>query len=152
MSDPEQIRVDLLKFRRKAYLSYPEGSWQRKTFLKTILQNELRLTKQEMPHDLINFLVEGDKVVLWDMVKQFLSWAAFSALCVIAFAFLHSYWSSFIFLFVGAGSLGVGLFYIYEYWRYRNSVSKVKKYFNDMQQYMNKISNDIKRLEGPHGF
>ena len=72
MDDRDNVRVDLLKFRRKAYLSYPQGSKERKTFLKTILQNELKITKQEMSPDIINLIIEGNKTVLWDCLKMYL--------------------------------------------------------------------------------
>jgi hypothetical protein len=153
--DNDNVRVDLLKFRRKAYLTYPENSPERKKFLKTILENELRLTEQEVPQNLVNFLLEEDNFVLHNAIKNI-------SLCVFSFIFstaaawmFHSLFHGFVSsLFVGAsiGSVWAGYQYGRDYWQYKKSINVVKQYSNDMKKYMNKITNDIKRLEGPHGF
>lgn len=151
--DKDNVRVDLLKFRRKAFLSYAEGSEERKKFLKTILENELRLTKQEVPHELINFLIEEDGLAWQNATKNII-------LCIISLAFsiaaailFHTIYHGIVMsIFVGAaiGSAWAAYQYGYDYWKYRKSINIVKQYSNDMNKYMNKITNDIKRLEGPH--
>jgi len=149
--DKDNIRVDLLKFRRKAYLTYPVGSEERKIFLKAVLKHELMLTERDVPQDLINLIIEGGQVVFWDSMKHFLLWLGASTVCGGIFAWLYTLriFMGFGFLFFGVGCLTIAVQYLYEYWRYCKSLKTVKKYSNDMQQYINKISNDIKRLEGP---
>jgi hypothetical protein len=149
--DKDQVRVDLLKFRRKAYLSYPEGSPERKKFLKTILENELRLTEKEVPQTLIDFLIEGDKTFLWSTIRKFLGWFVASMFCLTVFVLIHTKLSLLI-LIPGGACLAVGIIYLEKYWAYRKNIETVKKYSNDMKKYMNRISNDIKRLEGPYGY
>jgi hypothetical protein len=150
-NDKDNIRVDLLKFRRKAYLAYPYGSPERKKFLKVILENELRLTKQEIPQPIIDFVTEGNKTIIWNSLKKFLWCLAASLFCVLVFSFLHSKWSLLI-LLPGGACLGVGLSYLGQYFGYRKSLQTVKQYSDDMNKYVSKISNEIKRLDGPHGF
>jgi hypothetical protein len=150
--DRDLIRVDLLKFRRKAYLSYPPDSVERKNFLRRVLQNELLFTKMDVPHDLINFIIEGDKTVFNNSIKNFFIRLGWSILSFSAFALIYRILHTnlaFIMFGVGVGYFIVGLQYLNDYWIYRKSVKTIKKYSNDMQQYINRISNDIKRLEGP---
>jgi len=154
MDNRDNVRIDLLKFRRKAYNSYPEGSMQRKEFLKTILQNELRLTKDDVPHDIINLVIEGQQIVLADTLKKIFGWLALASLNLVLFTYFWPsirYFSS-IFIGVGAACLSLAIDKLVEYYRYYKSVDVIKKYSNDINKHMTKISNDIKRLEGPHGF
>jgi hypothetical protein len=149
MEDKDNIRVDLLKLRRKAYLEYPEGSKERKMFLKTILENELKLTEMEMPKEILNLVMEGDKMVFWDSLRKSIAWFGLGVLSYFAaFSLRHSA-LAIPFYICGPFFLGMGGQYLYEYWLYRESVKSVKKYSQDMNQHINKISNDIKRLEGP---
>lgn len=146
----DRIRVDLLKFRRKAFLSYPEGSLERKTFLKTILQNELRITANEMPQDVLNLAVEGDKFFLRGALTKCAPWIGFAICMDIAFGFALRYsMFSFVFLIIGAIALVAGLEYIVEYFNYRKSVKTIEKYSNDIRKNMDRISGDIRRLDGP---
>jgi len=155
MEDRDNIRVDLLKFRRKAYLSYSENSPERKKFLKTILENELRFKEKDIPKDLVNFLIEGDRVVLQDTIKEIvlcvigiaLSWTV----AVLGRPLFHGIISS-IFAGAGIGCLLAAIRHGYDYFKYRKSLNVIKQYSNDMRQQMNRISNEIKRLDGPYGF
>lgn len=149
--DKDNVRVDLLKFRRKAYLSYPEGSIERKNFLKTVLETELRLTEQDIPRELINFIVDGNREAFKKTMKQFFIWFGWAVVNsgIYAWMFSDHKLFSFVFLFTGVGCMTVAFQHLYEYWAYRKSVKTVKQYSQEMQQYMNRISNDIKRLEGP---
>jgi hypothetical protein len=149
MEDKDNIRVDLLKFRRKAYLEYPEGSPERKNFLKIILQNELRLTEMEMPKEIVTLVIEGDKMVFWQSMRSFSLWAIPAFLLYFIGFLLQKYHWNFIFYLLGSVLLAKGTQYFYEYWLYRKSMKTVQQYSQDMNQYINKISNDIKRLEGP---
>lgn len=153
MIDPESVRVDLLKFRQKAFLSYPEGSLERKKFLKTILQNELMLSKQDMPESMVNFLMEGKRVVFWSTIEKASLWFGAACLSAMAFVFTTNYAPfSFLFLFLSGFFLFRTTEHIREYFKYKKHVKVVEQYSNDMKLYMNKLSNDIRRLEGPRGF
>lgn len=150
----DDIRIDLLKFRRKAYLSYPENSYQRRNFLKMVLSNELRLAKEDIPQDFINFVIDGKKMVFWSAMKKAGPWLAYSLFCGIAFALLlsvkHNIFS-FLLLPIGAICLAMGTQQLQTYWLYRKSIKAVEEYSNDMKKYMSRISNDIKKLDGPRG-
>lgn len=153
MDDKENVRVDLLKFRRKAFMSYPEGSNERRNFLKTILQNELRLTEKEVPLELINYIIEGDNVAIHDTIKDVALCSIAAITCgVAAFMFRSLFHGIATSIFIGGsfGCLWAAYQYGYDYFLFRKSVDTVKQYSNDMKKYMNKISNDIKRLEGPN--
>jgi hypothetical protein len=153
MLDPESIRVDLLKFRQKAYLSYPEGSEERKKFLKTILQNELRLVKQDVPSDLINFLMEGKREVLGKFLKSALIWGGSFLISFSAFVwliFLHSIYFT-LFIFPMSYSVIMIVQHLSKYFTYRKSMKYIEKYSSDMKQYIGKIYSDIRKLDGPRG-
>src|SRR5277367_2070284 len=101
--DRDNVRIDLLKFRRKAYLSYPIGSPERKTFLRTILQNELRLTKNEMPQYLIDSVIEGEEHVQSDALKSiiFFFFVFFLNTAIFSKTFPNNHYFSLVFLFLG---------------------------------------------------
>jgi len=153
MDDQDSVRVDLLKFRRKAFLSYPEGSPERKTFLKVILQNELRITENEMPQDFMNLVLEGSTEVLKDTLKNVLILLGILFICSYTFIELWPkiHFLAVIFLIGGVGCIIESGLRIKNYFSYRKSMEVVKQYSNDIKKQMNRISNDIKRLDGPHG-
>lgn len=154
MDDKDLIRVDLLKFRRKAFLSYPEGSPERKTFLRVILQNELQVTEHEMPQDFMNLVLEGSGVVLKKLLKDvsFLLGIGLitGATFIETWPKVHSL--ALIFLITSVGCFVETTMKIIEYFKYRKSMEVVKEYSNDIKKQVNRISNDIKRLDGPRGF
>jgi hypothetical protein len=149
--DRDNVRVDLLKFRRKAYLSYPPGSPERKHFLKTVLQNELILAKNDMSQDVINLIIDGDKIVVKDTIKQCIIRFVAAILCAIVFVvtrpIIHNF--AFVYLVMSTICSILGFDSLYDYWKYYKSINVVKKYSNGIKQQMNRITNDIKRLEGP---
>jgi len=153
MIDKDLIRVDLLKFRQKVYLSYPKGSPQRKQFLKTILQTELQLSKKEIPSDLLDFVAGGKKTVLWNSLKYLAVWfSCFLISCISFFLFYQYSPLASLFLFTGGFFLFLCSEPIKEYWKYHKRVKEIQKYSNDMKLYMAKLTNEIKRLDGPSGF
>jgi len=152
MDEQDNVRVDLLKFRRKAFLSYPEGSKERRTFLKTVLSNELRLAQEDVPDEFVNFIVDGKKIVFWSIFKDAVGWLGTALLCGILFPILFIKYRqplSFILIPIGAVCLAMGLKYFYSYWEYIRSVKIVESYSNGLKKYIDKVSNDIKRLDGP---
>jgi hypothetical protein len=147
MIDPENIRVDLLKFRRKAFLSYPYNSPERKNFLKVILQNELMLAGNEVPQDMIHLAISGKNTVFKESIKRFLGWFGASALCCLAFALtVHHSLLALAFLSWGGIFMYLGLQRLAAYISYHKNLKIVEKYSNEMKNYMNKLYNDIKRL------
>ena len=154
MDEKENIRVDLLKFRRKAYLSYPEGSNERKTFLKVILENELRHTENDVPPEFMDLILAGSAEVLKSTLKEVFILFGICVLCSFLFVEMWPkiHYLDIIFLVGGAGCLISSGLKIKDYFRYRKNMGIIEKHANDVKKQMNRISNDIKRLEGPHGF
>jgi len=155
MDDKDRVRVDLLKFRRKAYLSYPEGSEERKVFLKIILQNELYNTEKEVPQELCQFIIEGEKIVLKNAIKEFLVGLLIAFSFYAASIMARHAWHGF-FTWACVGCALISLFNsgrtLYGYWKYHKSAKVVKQYSNETKQQVSKILEKIKRLEGPRGF
>lgn len=50
-TDPDQVRVDLLKLKRKIFLSYPEGSTERETFLVKNKLSEISYLSKLVPEE-----------------------------------------------------------------------------------------------------
>jgi hypothetical protein len=56
--NPDQVRVDLLRIKRKLYISYPEGSKERRDFLLATKLNELHYLQKMVAPDLIDMVFE----------------------------------------------------------------------------------------------
>jgi hypothetical protein len=52
--NPDQVRVDILRIKRKLYISYPEGSKERKEFLLASKLSELKYLQTLVAPDLID--------------------------------------------------------------------------------------------------
>lgn len=56
--NPDQIRVDLLRIKRKLYISYPEGSKERRDFLLTSKLSELNHLQKMISPDVSGIVFE----------------------------------------------------------------------------------------------
>lgn len=56
--DPDHVRVDLLKVKRKLFISYPEGSKERQVFITTAKVSELAYLQKLMPQETVDFVLE----------------------------------------------------------------------------------------------
>lgn len=72
--NPDQIRVDLLRIKRKLYISYPEGSKERREFLLATKMAELNHLQKMIAPDLVDMVfteydrqqkAEVTKMSLW---------------------------------------------------------------------------------------
>ena len=146
MENPENIRVDLLKFRQKAFLSYPEGSKERKMFIKAALEKELRTVSKETPHELINLVMLKSEAVSRKYLKDFLLWGSLSIACYISYPLIHTLWSL-IFLFPASICLSLMLRVVKDYLLYRKDLKEIKTYSKYVQVYMSKLLTGIQKLD-----
>jgi len=56
--DPDYVRVDLLKVKRKLFISYPEGSKERQVFITAAKVSELAYLQQLLPLETTEFIFE----------------------------------------------------------------------------------------------
>jgi hypothetical protein len=56
--NPDQVRVDLLRIKRKLYISYPEGSKERQEFLLATKLSELNYLQKMIAPDIIDMVFE----------------------------------------------------------------------------------------------
>ncbi len=59
--NPDQVRVDLLRIKRKLYISYPEGSKERRDFLLATKLSELNYLQKLVAPDLIDMVFDEYK-------------------------------------------------------------------------------------------
>lgn len=59
--NPDQVRVDLLRIKRKLYISYPEGSKERQDFLLASKLAELNYLQKMIAPDLVDLVFEEYK-------------------------------------------------------------------------------------------
>jgi hypothetical protein len=143
--DPDLIRVDLLKVKRKLYSQYPEGSKERQEFLISSKLSELRHLSQLLPEDSVSVVFEEHKnfmlkekisISLNLLSGVFLSWLFYET------SILHQVWFTGILatLFL----VGVHVKHIYdfnkkmepfrqEYEVLQGKIDKIKKELRDLQ-------------------
>ena len=56
--NPDQVRVDLLRIKRKLYISYPEGSKERQDFLLASKVSELSYLQKLIAPDIVDLVFE----------------------------------------------------------------------------------------------
>jgi len=59
--NPDQVRVDLLRIKRKLYISYPEGSKERQEFLLASKLSELKYLQKMISPDIIDMVFDEYK-------------------------------------------------------------------------------------------
>lgn len=59
--NPDQVRVDLLRIKRKLYISYPEGSKERREFLLASKLSELNYLQKLIAPDIIDMVFDEYK-------------------------------------------------------------------------------------------
>jgi hypothetical protein len=67
-TDPNDVRVDLIKVKRKLYISYPSGSKEQKDFLVASKLSEIGYLSKLVPSDLVDIVFEEyNKLVYSEM-------------------------------------------------------------------------------------
>jgi len=56
--DPDLVRIDLLRCKRLIYLSYPEGSQERKDFLYASKLSELKYLSKMVPPEIVDMVFD----------------------------------------------------------------------------------------------
>lgn len=154
MEDRDQIRVDLLKFRRKAFLSYPENSPERKLFLKTILENELKIVKQELLEESSNTIFNDQNGLVQEHLKYSLLFLAGAVVFLgMGFHYFPAHWVLSILSYL-VGNVFVWMFSIHStsFFHYRKSIQKELTYRKDIKSYAEKITKKLDHLNKSYGF
>lgn len=82
--NPDQVRVDLLRIKRKLYISYPEGSKERREFLLATKLSELKYLQKLITPDIIDMVFDEykkqQKSEAFNISLSFLSGACLSVM------------------------------------------------------------------------
>lgn len=148
--NPDQVRVDLLRIKRKLYISYPEGSKERREFLLASKMSELSYLQKLIAPDLVDLVFEEyakqQKAEAINVVTSFLSGAC---IAVMLFGYHqlypHSFWLKLYPLpaFVG---LFYGFTHVMHSFNYWKSLQPFKKEYERLSAKVAKILKEIQDI------
>lgn len=149
-TDPDRIRVDLIRAKRQVYISYPEGSPERKEFMLASKMNELRYLQKLAPHDMMDLMLEEYMAVVKLEALQIFTSLALGAslgLTLLGYHTLHP--SSFLLslwpipIGLGIGFASQHIYHLVQNWR---RLKPFKDDFLHIQSKITKLLNEIKNL------
>lgn len=131
--DPDNVRVDLLRIKRKLYISYPEGSKERQDFLLASKLSELTYLQKLVSPDIVEEVFrEYDRQVrleLFNILTSFMFGLIFS---VMLFGFHQLYpTSSWLSLFPLPCGMGIGFASLHVW----HLIDQKKKFMPFQQEY-----------------
>jgi hypothetical protein len=148
--DPDSVRVDLLRIKRKLYLSFPEGSKERTDFMVASKLSELGyLTKLADPETVAIVYAEYDRTKKFELLNIGFWFGIGLLFSVMLHAYhqLHpqSVWLSFYYFPViwGVFASGVHISHIVESWR---KFQPFKKEFEVLTRRIDKLTQELKDL------
>jgi hypothetical protein len=147
--DPDSVRVDLLKVKRKIYTSFPEDSQAQKDFLLASKHAEIRYLSGLVASDMVD-LVFGEyknslKFELLDIGVCLGIGLCFS---VMLFAFHQAHPKNILLGFFMGWPLMVGFYFSsYHIWHIVDQWKKMKPFKKNVQE----IKNKIEKLNGELG-
>jgi hypothetical protein len=148
--DHNNIRVDILRIKRKLYISYPEGSMERKEFLLASKLSELKYLQTLVAPDLIDTVFDEYK-------SQQRAETANICVCVIGgiclsvmmlgFHQLHpaNIWLKSFYVPAIAG-IGYGLTHVYHFIQYHKSMIPFKLEYEKIGKKIEKLLKEIKDI------
>ncbi|MGH7974876.1 MAG: hypothetical protein ACREBR_05075 [bacterium] len=148
--DPDNVRVDLLRIKRKLYISYPEGSKERRDFLLASKISELTYLQKLVPAEQAAMVFEEyDNKVRYEISNMALCIGVGTTLSMGIF-WLHqsnptsllfsAYYTPFI---MGSIMLLVHLYHMVDNWK---SFQPFKREYKLISDKMMKIIDEVKRL------
>jgi hypothetical protein len=148
--DPDHIRVDLLKVKRKIYISYPEGSDERKQFMLAAKMSELSYLQHLVTPDMVDMVFEEYlKVLKAELINFLIAFCLGCSLSITLFAFHRLYpdnmWLDFWYspIVIGFGMAGQHVYHAVLNWR---RLQPFKKEYNTLQSRIKKLLGEIKGL------
>lgn len=149
--DPDRIRVDLLRAKRKVFLEYPEGSLERKNFLLVAKMSEVDYLTKTIPVELVTSVVGDFERAVKDEAKIGVM-ALFTGVFLSAFLyifhviypenFLLSLWR--VGWFVGIAEM---LRHGWHVVGMRKKVTPLLKEYDALKEKIKKLNNEIKGLK-----
>jgi len=146
--DPQSVRVDLLKIKRKLYISYPEGSKERQDFIYASKLSELSYLQKLMDPEVVEVVFEEyEHRVKTELLNILISLAlggSFSSL-MFGFHLLHptNIWLS---LYLIPGLVGVAICinhikHLIDNWR---GFQPFRKEYKTLSARIDKLLNELK--------
>lgn len=147
--DPDQVRVDLLRVKRKIYISYPEGSQERKEFMIAAKMSELSYLQNLAAPDMMEILREEyDKALKAELYNIGMALGFGASLGVMLFGFHQLYPNNVLLGFwylpiaVGFALATTHVYHIVDNWRRLQPFKQNYQYFQD------KIAKLLKEIKG----
>lgn len=153
LMEPDQIRVDLLKVRRKMYLSYPENSQERKNFLLLSKLSELGYLSGIAPEKLANSMFEKYDIAMNRMGVQItlslFFGIIFSWLFVItSFMFPNVLFLKFAWIIPAYLGLTFSLDPIYKVCRFYKAMKPFRDAYLKLKKRVNLLHEETQKLRG----
>jgi len=147
--DPDNVRVDLLKIKRKLYISYPEGSKERSDFLYASKLSELTYLQKLVDRDLVEEVFqEYSGQIKLEVFNIILSFGIGASLSVMLYGFHQLYTSLWLSLFplpVLVG-IGVSIMHIIHIFEQQKQVKPFKDEYKILQAKIQKLVEELKGL------
>jgi hypothetical protein len=149
-TDPDNVRVDLLRVKRKLYISYPEGSKERKEFVLASKLSELSHLQHLVTPDMVDMVFdEYMKATKGELFQILLSYCSGCCFSVMFFGFHqlnpHSVWFSFWMVPAIAGFIN-GSRHVYHLLQNWQRLQPFKKEYASIQERIQKVMGEIKGL------
>jgi hypothetical protein len=150
MLDPDLIRVDLLRIKRKLYVSYPEGSKERKEFMIAAKMSELTYLQHLVPQETVNLVFEEYFRSLEGEILRFALELLLGSCLSVMFLALHQLhpanaWFKF-WAIPGISGLFSGCTHIYHMIVGWKSIQPFKAEYKILQGKIEKIIKELKEL------
>jgi hypothetical protein len=150
MDERDNVRIDILKVRQKIFSQYPPGSEEHKAFLKSVKSAELGHLSSTLPPELVNFVMEAAKLIMKHEVKEILKFAIPTAFCGLVNYFFATTIVEHVLMLVCT------LYFAFHCVRHLSHLAlqlkdlrDLKDNYSKLRNHMQKLSQDLKRLEGP---
>lgn len=151
-TDPDQVRVDLLRVKRKLYISYPEGSKERTDFMLAAKMSELSYLQHLVTPDMVDIVFEEYlKVLKGELLSIFISLCVGGSFSVMCLGFHQLHQDSFLLslwpipLVVGLTNAGRHVSHMVTNWR---KLQPFKKDYAMLQGRISNVLSEIRKLTG----
>lgn len=149
--DPDLVRVDLLKVKRKLYLSLADNPVEQKNFLLSTKKSELSYFKQQMPPELTEHVFQEHEKMLkkeyyhigFNIMLAFVG----LALSILLYKGFNHLWI----LYMGLMPFMYGLCSAYFHMQHvSDAITKIQpfiKEYNTVTGHIKRLTNELKQIE-----
>lgn len=149
--DPDLIRVDLLKVKRKLFLSFPPGSQEQKDFLVAGKLSELGYLSKLVPEDMAEMVLqEYNQVVKTEVINIVLVLASGALLSTSLFIFHQAYPKNvwlYLFSLPFWVALGDAIRHVGHLITQYRAIKPFKEEYKLLQQRIKKLTDDLKGMK-----